>query len=235
MPSDNDDVRSVIGDDEWILVSGSLDGEVMTLAPDAPVTLALTDTGIGGVSSCNSYGGGIVGDGGPLFPELFGTLMACVDPVVSELESASMAALSRVTGVALEDGQLVLSGEGAEMRFEPAPKARSVALEETLWLLQGVVDVDVITSPSAEAKLSFGRGQIEGTSGCNNFGGTISINGSLLEVPLIEITEMGCEPAIMEQENAILNVLTSQPTWRIDGDLLIIELEGAGLIYRAAP
>lgn len=225
----------MIGTEEWTLVSGSVDGEDMTLVPNAPVTLTLADTGIGGVSACNSYGGDITTDDGPLFPELFGTLMACTDPGVAELESVFMEALGKVTDVALESGQLVLSGGGAELRFEATPTQVSAELEGTQWMLQGVVDGDIITSPASEARLSFERGEIDGTSGCNSFGGTLSVSGSVLEVPLVEITEMGCEPAIMDQENAILNVLTNQPTWRINGDLLVLEIENASLIYRVAP
>lgn len=235
IPAPSDSVQSLIGSEIWTLSQGTVDGVSLVLLPGKPVTLQLTGTAISGVSACNTYGGDLVEDGGPLFPEIFGTLMACAEPNVMELESAFIGALRRSTDVSLDGESLVLSGEDVQLRFtfgDSAPADGVLGLEDTIWVLMGVVDGDVITSPAAPATLVFERGQIEGTSGCNSFGSFITIEGQVLAVPALEITEIGCAPEIMQQESAIVEVLNGQSAWRIDGDRLIIEKENASLIYR---
>ena len=101
----------------WQLVSGSVDGQDIPLIDGSPVSLKVTGTEIGGSSACNSYGGQFILDGSSIsIGDLSTTLMMCT-PDVMDVEIPYTAALSEVDTVALEGGQLVLTGPGIELTF----------------------------------------------------------------------------------------------------------------------
>ena len=104
----------------WQLVSGSLDGQAIPSIDGNPVTFNVTGTQVGGTSGCNSYGGEMVLDGTSIsIGDLTSTLMMCT-PDVMEVEIPYTAALPVVETVALDGGQLVLTGPGVELRFAAA-------------------------------------------------------------------------------------------------------------------
>lgn len=104
----------------WQLVSGSADGQAIPLIDDSPVTLNITRTEVGGTSACNLYGGPFILDGSTIsIGDLFSTMMAC-NPEDMAVESLYTAALPEVETVALEGGELVMSGPGIELRFAAA-------------------------------------------------------------------------------------------------------------------
>ena len=110
-------------DTSWVLTSFLLTDEEVALLDGSPITLARTEQGIEGTSGCNQYGADgqqLVGDGGRLFPPLYVTEMACLDPGVMELETTYLGALADVTTATSEAGTLVLSGDGATLRFDRA-------------------------------------------------------------------------------------------------------------------
>ena len=104
----------------WQLVSGSVDGQAIPLVAGTPVSLNVTGTEIGGTSACNSYGGQFTLDGSSIsIGDLFTTMMMCT-PDVMDAEIPYTAALPEVDTVALEGGQLVMTGPGIELRFSRA-------------------------------------------------------------------------------------------------------------------
>lgn len=101
----------------WQLSSGSVDGVAIPLLPGSPVTLNITGTEIGGNSGCNSYGGQFTLDGSTIsIGDLVSTLMMCT-PEAMAVETPFTSALPEVDSVAIEDGELVLTGPGIELRF----------------------------------------------------------------------------------------------------------------------
>lgn len=115
---------SIAGD--WSLVSGT-DAE-STFEVDGPtVTLTIgekADQNAGGVSACNTYGATIIGGPGTIeVGQVFQTEMACEPDSVMELESRYLAALAASTTAEIEGSELVLTGEGTALRFEPIDAA----------------------------------------------------------------------------------------------------------------
>jgi heat shock protein HslJ len=101
----------------WQLVSGSVDGQAIPLIDGSPVTFNVTGTEIGGTSACNSYGGRFILDGSSIsIGDLMTTLMMCT-PDVMAVEIPYTAALQEVDTVAVDSGQLVMTGPGIELRF----------------------------------------------------------------------------------------------------------------------
>lgn len=66
-------------------------------------------------------------------------------------------------------------------------------------------------------------------AGCNHFGAMYRIDGGVLEITGGAMTEMGCDPALADQDEWLFAFLGSQPLVRASGDELVLE-EGETVI-----
>jgi heat shock protein HslJ len=225
------------GDGAWRLVSGTVDGTDLELISTHPVTISLTEDGLGGTAACNSYFGAITAAGDDLtIGELGSTMMACVDEGVMDLEMAYLAALPRATSATVDAGNLVLSGEGVTLTFAPEVAAPDAELEGTSWMLESLVSSEAVSSTVAgtAATLVIANGEATGNTGCNDFGGPVEVVDGRLVSEGLAATEMACAADVMTQEAHVLEVLGAGPTVAIDGDTLTLTSDdGRALVYRA--
>ena len=109
---------------------------------------------------------------------------------------------------------------------------KSPELEGTLWKLDSYVNLQgnmVKVLPDTEITAQFKDGTVNGSSGCNSYFGSYTINGTVISFGPIGVTEMYCaEPeGIMEQENGYLAALQSVKGFTINGNKLeMINVEG---------
>ena len=104
----------------------------------------------------------------------------------------------------------------------------SANLPGTSWIVVSVDGSDTIAD--ARPTIAFGAdGQVQGTGGCNGYGGPYTLDGNAIEVGDLASTLILCEGEVGAQEAAFMAALRGATTWRIaeDGDL---ELTGAGAI-----
>jgi len=105
----------------------------------------------------------------------------------------------------------------AEPDPPPAPDSRLLDTEWELFSLNGgaLIEGRAIT-------LRFGDGSLEGSGGCNTYGGSYTVSEDSLSVSDVYATEMACmEPeGIMDQEQAYFQVLNTVTRYRVDGDRL---------------
>lgn len=109
-------------------------------------------------------------------------------------------------------------------------------LTERDWRAADLNGTPVIES--AGPTLRLGSGRARGTTGCNEFFGTYRMRpDQRITIEGIERTERGCEPAIMQQENAYLSILENARGFSLyrDGSLSLIAADGRAIRYRAAP
>lgn len=59
-------------------------------------------------------------------------------------------------------------------------------------------------------------------AGCNSLGGEYEMDGDRLVVNGLAMTEMGCDPALMEQDDWLVDLLTAGPVLALDGDRLTL-------------
>jgi heat shock protein HslJ len=94
------------------------------------------------------------------------------------------------------------------------------------WKLVSYGSPANLTPAAADVDTSviFGEdGTISGNVGCNNFGGDYKVDGDKITFGSISSTLMMCaDPAIADQESAVLNTLTETVTFVIDGDILTL-------------
>lgn len=76
----------------------------------------------------------------------------------------------------------------------------------------------------SEIRLSFDGDNLGVSGGCNQLGGTWSIDGDVLVVPPNMImTEMACDPPeLMEQDSWVASFLSARPAVALDGDTLTL-------------
>lgn len=71
--------------------------------------------------------------------------------------------------------------------------------------------------------LSFAEdGQLGAQAGCNHIGGTGRIDGDVLVVDAVSMTEMACDEPRMAQDSWLAGFLSSAPNIQLDGDALTL-------------
>jgi heat shock protein HslJ len=96
---------------------------------------------------------------------------------------------------------------------QPAPSAD---LSGTSWVLRAIGDRETVAG--ASPTLAFEAGEATGTTGCNSFGGQYTIDGASLVFSPLATTKRACEPALMDQETAVLDGLAGVTAWEVGGD-----------------
>jgi putative lipoprotein len=76
------------------------------------------------------------------------------------------------------------------------------------------------TVPGAQPTVTFGSdGTISGSTGCNTYSGTYTVDGDKLAVSQLAMTRMACaDPAVNAQEAAVTTALTGATSWSIGSD-----------------
>jgi heat shock protein HslJ len=87
---------------------------------------------------------------------------------------------------------------------------------------EGDEPYDLVTG--THINLAFSDTGISATAGCNHLSGDATYAGSVLVIDGagLAMTEMGCEPALMDQDTWLADILDSEPTVRLDGDRLTV-------------
>lgn len=72
-------------------------------------------------------------------------------------------------------------------------------------------------------------GRLIAEAGCNSMSGQANLRGGRLEVSGLGMTEMGCDPPRHEQDAWLARFLGTAPSWRLDGDTLLVSSGGTEL------
>jgi heat shock protein HslJ len=73
-------------------------------------------------------------------------------------------------------------------------------------------------------------GRLVANAGCNTMSGAVTLAGGRLDATDLSITEMGCDPQRHEQDQRVSAFLTSKPSWRLDGENLVLSSAGTELV-----
>jgi len=223
---------------DWILESGIVNGAAIPILVDYPITFSVDGTKVGGTSACNGYGGRLeLLDGKLHIGELGSEQILCGEPdgEVMRSEAAFQEALEKVRAGRGEADRLTLLGPGVELVFRRQPPMPIAEVVGTDWLLESVIDGDVVSPAIGEPatlRLDAG-GTFHGSTGCRTFMGTwIEAAGRLVATQSEAAGE--CPAGLGGQDGAVVESLDgSRPT--IDGDRLTLTMKGGrGLVYRRA-
>src|SRR5262245_15425627 len=166
------------------------------------VTLHLAQGRVTGFSGCNLLTGTYTTKGTSVTMTLAGTLMACPEPGLS-VERAFVEALKGTLSYAVRTDRLTLTNaSGAVLEFEREP---TMTLEGRTWNVTGYNNGrQAVVSLLADTRitLSFEKGTVSGSSGCNTFHATYSVKGNRITIGAPATTRKACADAVMAQERA---------------------------------
>lgn len=234
---------SDISDQPWVLV-GYGDALNPTVVEDGTIITALfgADGNLSGSGGCNNYFGSFTAndDGTMTINEPLGsTMMACETGM--DQESAYLAALTAVTGFALNDaGRLELTysaGRPFEEKLVYAPA--ETPLTGTTWVLESFGDPEApqTPAPGTNVTANFAADNADGSSGtlagnatCNNYNTSFTVNGDALTIGPVATTRMLC-PLGGDQESVYLAALQTAQTFEIVGPRLMITTADGVLTY----
>lgn len=231
-PAPGSRAGSVAGD--WALEMGTAGGDPLAPAAGA-ITLSIAGADASGTSGCNSYFGTVEIVGATVrFSGLGGTDMAC-EPDRMALERAYLDALGTVQEAATDRDQLVLTGDGVELRFDPVIPVEPSALVGTVWVLEAVVAGGTTSSPLGDRATLELRddGSLVGSTGCRGIDGRFVIEGGRVLMPDMIMSDDLCPVGTESQDSHVVTVLGDGFTPTIDGDVLTLsDPDGSGLVYR---
>jgi len=223
-------------DGAWQLRTGRGPSGEIPIVAGHPVTLTVSGTRIGGVAACNSYGARFAFTAaGVRVEELAMTAVGCEEPIVAS-EAAYAAALTAVNAVGLEGEELVLRGDGLELRFAPLPPPPTADVVDTVWVLETLFVGDVAASASGEeATLELrSDGTLHGSTGCRAFTGTWIEQGDQIVATSLAMDDRECAVDDRTQDGQVVSVIGDGFVPSVDGELLTLnDPGGVGLVYRA--
>jgi len=113
----------------------------------------------------------------------------------------------------------------------PTPSAPPLPLEGTSWELTALDGQPPLAGTTITA--TFAEGQIFGSSGCNSYFGSYTLDGESLRVGTVGSTMMAClEGGVMDQEIAYLSILQAVTGVRLtEGRLEMATADGRTLVF----
>jgi heat shock protein HslJ len=207
------------------------------LVPGTRIRLAFADGSLNANGGCNTMGGAYSIDGDRLgTTQMSMTEMGCDEPRMQQ--DQWLAGLLGLVTFTLDGDTLTLTDRTVTLTLVDEEVATpDQPLEGTRWVLDGIVSGDAVSSVpvGATASMRIGAGRVDVRPGCNTGGGSVEVAADKLTFGPIALTKMACEPGAMAMETAVIAVMSGAVGYTIDADVLTLDADNAGLIFRAAP
>jgi heat shock protein HslJ len=71
-------------------------------------------------------------------------------------------------------------------------------------------------------RISFEDGSLSINAGCNTMFGAYTVSGDVLSAPTMAMTQMACDPALMDQDTWLSEAFSGSPTFALEGDELTV-------------
>jgi heat shock protein HslJ len=216
----------------WELAEG-----VPGAVPPSGATLVVDEAGFSGRSFCNSYSSTYRLDDGALSVDgLGGTEMGC-EPDVMAAERAYLAALGSASAVTIQEGDLLITGNGGLLRFTPVAPVPDRPIEGTRWVLESLIEGETAASTLGEPAtlLLDPDRRASASTGCRSVTGTWLVEDGALVVDDVLADGAACPADVERQDAHVTAVLDAGPRVEILEDRLTLTADdGRGLVYRAA-
>jgi heat shock protein HslJ len=209
-----------------------------------PITALFEEGAISGSTGCNNYWGMFTLEGDRIqIQEVEVTEEYCGEAGVMEQEDAFLDILNAVESFELTDDTLTLISPEGNLVFGLPSTPGTQPIEGVLWQLERFVSIegDVVAAEAALERFPitafFGEGQLNGTTGCNNYGAAYTIDGERIEFPdAFFMTQAEClEERASQQEARFMQSIQAVQSFRVADDALILAFPGGELIFRSQP
>lgn len=207
-----------------------------------PLEFRFTDDGrLLATAGCNSTNGPVQLDDGRLVStDLAMTEMGCEPEVMaSDQWLGDLLAAEPEWELSDDDGTLVLTaGELVVTMVDRDVLQPPAELGGTRWEINTLIDGELASSmPAGTAAFLVIEGDtISGNAGCNDFSGSVAVDGDTLTFGEITTTDKSCGPDVTQVEEIVHAVLGGEVQFSIDGQQLSLTAEsGHGLQANPAP
>jgi heat shock protein HslJ len=101
-----------------------------------------------------------------------------------------------------------------------------------VWGAVSIADKAVLDNALITLQLD-GDGRASGKGGCNGYGGSYTLEGSVLRFGPLAATKMACETAVMDQEQAYFDLLAQVEHYTVgdDGALVLTTADGRAIRF----
>lgn len=204
----------------------------------------------GGYAGCRAFVASYEAEGDELTIFLMAMMGAvCDDDGLQQQEGEYTTVLGWANRFSLEGDRLELrTSRGETLVYEALPAEAQPDLEGPTWSLLAFLEPGRTADPTAPMPLpreplpgsritiTFADGQVSGTAGCNQYGGSYSLNGAALAIGDLFQTEMACmDPVgVMEQEQHYLDTLRAAIAAHVYGSQLWVEVDGGSSLVFVA-
>lgn len=184
---------------------------------------------VSGSDGCNSFQSSYTAENGQFVFDgpFISTMMACGDMTLSDQYTA---ALSTAGKGYQNQGQLIIESPEGNLVYTPAVFAE---LTNTKWTLNSLSDGEAVMSMPIDQNIFFTieGNSVNGSGGCNNFGGAVDVNGDQISFGDVFSTEMFCEgDGVSEREAEFLTALSQVASFSIVRDTLTLFDQTDGII-----
>lgn len=95
----------------------------------------------------------------------------------------------------------------------------SADLFDTVWQVEDIDRGGIIDRSHITIEMS-GEGRIAGSTGCNQYFGSLTVEATAFQVENAGSTRKACAPALMQQEQRFLQALQDVRRYEIDGEFV---------------
>jgi heat shock protein HslJ len=207
-----------------------------TLVSGSRIRLSFKDGSLSAGAGCNAMGGAFTIAAGRLTTsQMISTEMGCAAPLMQQ--DQWLAHLLTDAAITIAGDQMTLDDGTTQVTFldrELADPDR--LLEGTHWTLDGIVTGDAASSVPAgvTSTLVITAGQAAVDTGCNSGSATVQVETDTMTFGPMALTRKACPEGPTSVESAVVGVLDGTVHHTIEADVLTIDGDGNGLIYRAA-
>ncbi len=119
------------------------------------------------------------------------------------------------------------SATGPDDGPRPASPSEPLGLDGREFVSQSVLEggQERALVDGTRVRLDFRDGTLNASAGCNAIGGAYAVDGATLVLEALSMTEIGCEPPLMEQDAWLVDFLSDQPTIALTADTLTLSTE----------
>ncbi len=216
-------------------------GQTGLVSGSEPTIAFSKDGRISGTTGCNQFFGGYTQDGAALtFTGVGMTKMACMADGLMQQEATFVSILNGEAKASLDAGSKLTIMGAAGVGFVALPVLANAApgdpalLRGAEWLVEDLNRMGVIDN--SRLTLKFGEdGRVSGSTNCNSFGGTYSVDGSKMTLSPLAMTRKACAAeALANQEARYTGALSGELGWRFaeDGALVLTGDEDTRILLR---
>jgi len=222
----------------WVLTAYG-DPNDLTISEPGVMTTAIfsADGNLNGNTGCNNYAAGYQINEMQLSVSLpVMNLMACETGM--EQEATFLQLLEKVQSYRLGIRALeITTTDGSVLRFS----AQHLPLENVRWLLASIdgqavpedIHANVLFTPANSPAAQSEENAANGNAGCNTFFGAYTLSGDTFTAGPFGLTQMMCEDAAMQVEQAFLAGIENAQSYQITLNQLIINTETGSLLLYA--